>query len=200
MVLKKRHLVLMVLPDERPIALPILLAMTTKRLRDAYYYWWSLTRGRGVFQLQGAGGWRDLMIGTPLFEERAAAIHALPGRQPLDWTFGYHGGDFGIYRNRWMLGQTLGDLPDRDAMKVTLAGQIAAMEDGQPRLDRIWGQFDGHSMVYDRLALPVRAANGRLQHLVTISDELARAPIDTLACPGLATRRASNGRWLTLIE
>jgi hypothetical protein len=52
----------------------------------------------------------------------------------------------------------------------------------------------------NRLALPVRAANGRLQHLVTISDELARAPIDTLAGPGLATRRASNGRWLTLIE
>jgi len=70
----------------------------------------------------------------------------------------------------------------------------------QPQVHRIWGYFDGYSIAYDRIVLPLPAPAGGMMHLFSITDELGRARMDDLARPGLIPHQIPQDRWLTLVK
>jgi hypothetical protein len=192
----------LLLPGEQPIALPIPLSAATPRLQRTFARWNSLRRGQspgGLYRLKPAH-WAAQAYDQAINFGRTSTIHAWPGKAPLDWSIATLGPKLGVYDRHSYIGEPLAAVPDRPGIMALAPGLLAAEQERRPQVHRIWGFFDGHSITYDRLVLPLPAPGGAMVHLFSITDERARARLDDLSRPGLPSYRTPQGRWLTLVR
>jgi hypothetical protein len=94
---------------------------------------------------------------------------------PLNYVIAFYGSDFNVYDNKSFVATRFRDLPDQEIAQVLVGCYREAITARRPIAHRIEADFDGTRVSYDRLILPTVNQQGKIDRLVTLSQELERS-------------------------
>jgi hypothetical protein len=144
-----------------------------EKLTVALRRWHQLCGEDGIYPREKMGF--GLIVGTPEIMNGRSGVVATDMDDPLNYVIAFYGSDFNVYDNKSFVATRFRDLPDQEIAQVLVGCYREAITARRPIAHRIEADFDGTRVSYDRLILPTVNQQGKIDRLVTLSQELERS-------------------------
>jgi hypothetical protein len=116
-----------------------------------------------------------LIVGTPEIMNGRSGVVATDADDPLNYVIAFYGSDFNVYDGKSFVATRFCDFPDQEIAKVAVACYQEAITERKPIAHRLEARFDDVTVRYDRIILPTINQSGKVDRLITLSQELDRS-------------------------
>jgi hypothetical protein len=144
-----------------------------EKLDAALKRWYQLCGECGLYPREQLGF--GTLVGTPEIMNGRSGVVATDADDPLNYVIAFYGGDFDVYDGKSLVAQRFKDLPDQDIAQAAARCYVEAITERKPIAHRLEGIFDGVTVAYDRVILPTVNLGGRIDRLITVSQEISRS-------------------------
>jgi hypothetical protein len=144
-----------------------------EKLTVALRRWHQLCGEDGLYPREQMGF--GLIVGTPEIMNGRSGVVATDADDPLNYVIAFYGSDFNVYDGKSFVATRFRDFPDQEIAQAVVGCYREAITERKPIAHRLEAKFDDTVVSYDRVILPTINQSGKVDRLITLSQELERS-------------------------